>query len=139
MKNITVGVPAFKAQKHIADCLASIQIQTIKNDVAVIIANDNPGDDYSYLIERYPDLDITVLDCNKNVGPGLARQKALDACKTDWITFIDADDIFINPVALERLWCSITPTAIEVQGTFYQEVTGNPQIRMMPMNNVGHP
>ena len=31
MKFITVGIPAFKAEDHICDCLASIQIQSIKN------------------------------------------------------------------------------------------------------------
>ena len=31
MKFITVGIPAFKAEGHICDCLASIHIQSIKN------------------------------------------------------------------------------------------------------------
>ena len=53
-KLITVGIPAFKAQSHISDCLASIQTQSIKEEIAVIIANDNPGDDYSFLLKRYP-------------------------------------------------------------------------------------
>ena len=140
MKKLTVGIPAFKAKKHICDCLASIQMQTIKKDVSIIIANDFPGDDYNYVKTRYPYLDITILDCDKNTGPGLARQRALDACKTDWITFIDADDVFINPVSLERLVDNITPNAIEVQGPFYQEVNKNPNnIRMMPRNDVTHP
>ena len=43
-KLITVGIPAFKAEDHICDCLASIQVQTIRDDVAVIIAKDNPTD-----------------------------------------------------------------------------------------------
>ena len=53
MKHITVGIPAFKAHKEIRDCLSSIQIQTLKDDTVVIIANDNPGDDYSYLKEAF--------------------------------------------------------------------------------------
>lgn len=137
---ITVGIPAYKAQKHIADCLASIQMQTIRDEVSVIIVSDYPDDDYSFTKKQYPNLDITIIPCEENVGPGLARQKALDACKTNWITFIDADDVFINPIALERLKMSITNECIEVQGAFYQEVTGHPQgIRMMPRNDITHP
>ena len=139
---LTVGIPAYKAQGHIADCLSSIQIQSIRNDVSVIIASDYPEDDYEYLKDKYDDLDITVLPCEKNGGPGIARQRCLDACKTDWITFIDADDVFISPFALETLMKGIQPNVIEVQAPFMQEIEdhNNPNIpRMVPRNDVGHP
>ena len=71
-KWLTVGIPAYKAEKHICDCLASIQIQTIASEVSVIIAKDNPTDDYEFVKDRFPDLDITILDCEENGGPGLA-------------------------------------------------------------------
>lgn len=136
---ITVGIPAYKAQKHISDCLASIQMQTIKKDVEVIIASDNPEDDYEFAKNQYPDLDIKILPCKKNTGAGLARQRALDACKTEWITFIDADDVFFTPLALEQLVKGIQPNVIEVQGTFLQEIEDNPQVRVLPVTDIGHP
>ena len=142
MKKITVGIPAFKAEKHICDAFASIQIQTIKEEVKVIIAKDNPDDDYEFVKKRYPELDITILECEKNTGPGLARQRALDTTDTDWITFMDADDVLIGPFALESLLKGATanPYIIECQGTFYQEVNDkNTDIRMSPRNDVGHP
>ena len=115
---ITVGIPAYKAMRHICDCLASIQIQTIKNDVEVIISSDNPEDDYEFVKKQYPDLDITIIPCEENTGAGLARQRCIDACKTDWITFIDADDVFFTPLALEQLRDGIQPNVVMVQGTF---------------------
>jgi glycosyltransferase involved in cell wall biosynthesis len=139
-KLITVGIPAFKAEKHICDCLSSIQIQSIRDDVVVIIANDNPGDDYSFVKKRFPDLDITIVDCKENTGPGLARQRCADAAKSEWITWIDADDVFYDPMALENLRDGITPDAIEVQGIFCQEIDPNPMgVRMMPRTDEGHP
>lgn len=139
-KLITVGIPAFKAEKHICDCLSSIQIQSIRDDVAVIVANDNPGDNYDFIKSRFPDLDITILDCEKNTGPGLARQRCADAAKSDWITWIDADDVFYDPMALENLRDGITPDCIEVQGIFCQEIDPNPmKVRMMPRTDEGHP
>ena len=140
MKKLTVGIPAYKAQDHICDCLSSIQIQTVRNDVSVIIASDNPTDDYSFVKERYPDLDIEILSCEVNTGAGLARQRALAACKTEWITFIDADDVFYSPLSLEILLKGIAPNVVEVQAAFLQEVAENPQgIRLAPRNDVGHP
>ena len=139
-KLITVGIPAFKAEKHICDCLSSIQIQSIRDDIAVIIANDNPGDNYDFVKQRFPDLDITILDCKENTGPGLARQRCADAAKSDWITWIDADDVFYDPMALENLRDGITPDCIEVQGIFCQEIDPNPmKVRMMPRTDEGHP
>jgi len=155
-KIVTIGIPAYKAQKHIAECLSSINMQTVKENVCVIIASDFPDDDYEFAKTQYPDLDITILKCEKNTGPGLARQRALSACKTPWITFIDADDVFISPFAIESLINNITPTAVEVQGIFYQEIkeakyinvtqreemAKNNQMlppRMMPRNDIGHP
>ena len=136
---VTVGIPAFKAQDHIEDCLSSINIQTIRDNVEVIIASDNPEDNYDYLKEKFPKLYIKTVPCEKNTGPGLARQRALDNSTTGWITFIDADDVFMTPFALEQLGRAIQPDTIEVQGPFYQEIRDNPQVRTMPRNDIGHP
>lgn len=140
-KMLTVGIPAFKAEDHIRDCLSSIMIQTVRDNVTVIIGKDNPSDDYEFLKKNFPQLDIKILDCEKNTGPGLARQRCLDAATTDWITFIDADDVFMTPFALESLLMGIVkPEVIEVQAPFCQEVQGHPQgARMIPRNDVGHP
>ncbi|WP_444210084.1 glycosyltransferase family 2 protein [Dialister succinatiphilus] len=157
MKTITIAVPTYKAKSTLPTLLASVLTQSLVNDVSIIFANDWPEDNnsYDFLKSLYPTLDITILPCDKNTGPGLARQRALDACKTDWITFIDADDVFINPFALEFLYNNITPNCVEVQGAFYQEVAegnigaavktqlvqNNQPIppRMMPRNDIGHP
>lgn len=140
-KILTVGIPAYKAENHICDLLASIQIQSIRDNISVIISKDNPDDNYEFTKTRYPDLDITILECEKNTGPGLARQRTLAACKTPWITFADADDVFMHPISLERLVQNIAPNCVEVQGPFYQEVKdANPQdIRLIPRNDITHP
>ena len=139
-KIITVGIPAYKAEGHICDCLASIQIQSIRDEVAIVIAKDNPSDDYNFVKKCFPNLDITILNCDKNTGPGLARQRCLDACKTDWVTFIDADDVFANPMALEQLKFSITPDCVEVQGVFMQEAeVPNMPTQLIPHMEPEHP
>lgn len=140
-KKITIGIPAYKAENTICDCVASIQIQTLRDDIEIVIAKDNPEDDYDFVKERFPELTIRIVDCDKNTGPGLARQRALDNAKTDWITFIDADDVFMGPFAIESLFEGTKmQNAIEVMGTFYQEIQDHPQgIRMMPRNDDGHP
>ena len=157
MKKITIGVPTYHAHSTLPKLLSSLQTQTMSEDIAIILANDDPKDNGTYknIKKLFPDLDIEILNCEKNTGPGLARQRALDACKTEWITFMDADDILMSPFSLEELYNNITPTSIEVQGPFFQEVEeGNmgsaqrmqliqngqqPPPRIMPRNDVTHP
>lgn len=143
-KFITIGIPAYKAQDHISDLLSSIRIQTMVNNISVIIADDMPNDDggYDEIITIFPDLDITVLATDKNSGPGLARQRVLDACKTPWITFCDADDILINPLAIEYLTQEIKQNVVVVQGAFMREIAKgqHPQgVRLTQQNDIGHP
>ena len=157
MKKITVGVPTYHAHSTLPKLLSSLQTQTMSEDIAIILANDDPKDNGTYkdIKKLFPDLDIKILNCEKNTGPGLARQRALDVCQTEWITFMDADDILMSPFSLEELYNNITPTSIEIQGPFFQEVEeGNigsaqkmqliqngQQIppRIMPRNDITHP
>lgn len=120
---VAIGIPAYKAQSTIEVCLSSINIQTMRNDINVIISNDNPGDDYSYLSSRFPELHITYLDCKENGGPGVARNKAIETCKDDYITFIDADDIFYSPYAIENMYKAVNqPNIVQSQSIFVQPI-----------------
>lgn len=156
-KEVTVVIPAYHATTTIDDALSSIQIQSIKDKVAVVIANDDPNDVgiYDFTKKHFPNLDITIVECERNGGPGVARQRGFDVVKTEWVTFMDADDVFLSPFSLESLYNNTTPNCVEVQGPFFQEVAeanlsaaekqslmqagqGIPP-RMMPRNDIGHP
>lgn len=120
MKEITVVIPAFRAHKTIKKTLASIAVQTISDRVEVIISCDDVEDDYTSIITQFPELEITQVKCKKNGGPGLARQRGLEKANTHWVTFIDADDVFSTPFALETLRNNIIQNCVEVQGVFAQ-------------------
>ena len=139
-KDITVVIPAYKADKTIKKTLDSIDIQTISDKVEVIIACDNPGDDYTTIINQFPQLEIKQVKCEKNVGPGLARQHGLDKASTHWVTFIDADDMFASPFSLEQLVRGIEPNTVEVQGVFAQACPlPNQPTRFILHNEPQHP
>ena len=159
-KSIAIGVPCYHAHSTISNLLSSVQIQSKRDMCVVILANDDPKDNGTYdkFKKQYPDIDIVTVDCEANGGPGIARQRALDKAnelKCQWITFIDADDVFFNMFSIENLINNVTPNCIEVMGTFCQEVAqgdmdaaqkmqimqsgGQIPPRVMPRNDVGHP
>ena len=147
MKTVTIGIPCYKAQKTIDRLLASVLMQTYdKRAVQIILANDNPEDEhaYDYLHARFPDLNISVLACKENGGPGIARQRCLDACSTDYITFCDADDTLHDPLVIERLVSQFKDEfIIEVFAPFLQftdKFDPKTGLRVTaPQKNVNHP
>lgn len=139
--DLTIGIPAYKADNTIDRCLSSIITQTWVDKVEVIVANDDPDVDIKWLEESYDGLlKLKTLETEVNTGPGLARQRCLDACQTPWILFIDADDILASPLAVENLMTSISSDSIEVQGAFLQEIKHpSGKTLLAPRNDVSHP
>jgi glycosyltransferase involved in cell wall biosynthesis len=138
---ICIGIPAYKAQSTIEECLSSINIQSIRDEINVVISNDNPGDDYSYLKEHFPKLHLEFIDTDKNGGPGVARSKIIHNCKDNWIAFMDADDVLYSPFAIENLYKGTRQNGvIQSQAVFLQSVIQpNGETRLVPQNNPNHP
>ena len=104
-KKIDIIIPAYKAQESIEKTIASIAIQSMKDEVIVTIVNDCDNNDYSKVINRYSDLlDIREIRLEENGGPGVARQYGIDNTNCPYFTCIDADDTFAGAFAIEVLY-----------------------------------
>lgn len=134
---LSVIIPAYKAHHTLPTLLSSLRIQTFK-DFEVIISNDNPNDNYKDIIEQFKDLNIKEITTNKNTGPGLSRQRGLEAAEGDFITFIDADDLFTEFNAFENVMKAFaqSPNSAAIQFSFLQE---NDNYIYIPMNNPRRP
>lgn len=149
MSKIAIGIPAYKAHKTLPKLLSSVRIQSMKNDIKIYIANDDPtGEDYSNIIKEFYDLEIVELKTEQNGGPGIARNLALKAATEDYITFIDADDCLYSPYSIEVLYYGIINSEpntrnIMCQGVFVQEnsvhqIDGLHKM-LVPQQNPNHP
>lgn len=106
---IDIIIPAYKAQKTILRTLASIAEQTILSDLNVVIVNDCcPNGTYKKYVDMFkPYMSIREIRLKENGGPGVARQKGIEATTNEFFTCIDADDTFASTIALETLRTSI--------------------------------
>lgn len=107
---IDVIIPAYNAHNTITRTLSSILMQSIVKDVTVYIVDDASSDDnaseaYARIIEQFKGLglDIHYQRLDKNAGPGVARQKGIEAGDNQYFTCIDADDTFASAIALETM------------------------------------
>lgn len=122
---IDVIIPAYKAHNTIIRTLSSILMQTIKDDLEVTIVNDCcPEGSYSKFIKQFNDLGLKVKEVKLEIngGPGVARQKGIEATNNEFFTCIDADDTFASTLSLEILRTGLIENDIYkcASGTFIQ-------------------
>ena len=104
---IDVIIPAYNAHKTIHQTLYSISIQTIADKLNVYIVND-AGEDYKEYIDFFSNfIKIKEITLKKNGGPGVAREEGLKHSHAKYVTFIDSDDVFADPISLECLYDAI--------------------------------
>lgn len=139
MKEVSIIIPAYKAEKTIRKTVASISTQTVSDKVEVIVCSDNPSDDYSFLLACFPDLDIKILPTKINTGAGLARQRGLDVATGKWAMFVDVDDLLADPFAIEFLLFDIKEGTVGVQSYFVDVSKKGNKYYFVKEMNVQHP
>lgn len=101
MPKVSVIIPTYKATETIRKTLASISMQSIAEELEVIIVNDCDGLSYSQIIRDFSDLDIKYVIREKNGGCGASRNTGIEKATGCYIVFIDSDDQLEHPLALE--------------------------------------
>ena len=119
---IDVIIPAYNAHETIKRTLFSIAYQENIKDIKVYIVNDASKTDYSKEIKQFKNfMDITELTLKENGGPGIARQYGIDNSNSEYIIFIDSDDVFNNPYSITTLYNNINNSNYDVViSSFYE-------------------
>jgi succinoglycan biosynthesis protein ExoU len=94
--SVAVIIAAYNAaafiRRAIASALAQPEVQQ------VIVVDDASSDD---TLRQAHDADdgtgrLLVVKSDKNGGPSIARNQALERCHTEWVCVLDADDFFLS-------------------------------------------
>jgi teichuronic acid biosynthesis glycosyltransferase TuaG len=101
-ERVSIVTPAYKAERFIADTLASVVSQTYPHWEMLVVDVASP-DSTGIIVERVAARDrrIRVLRMTENGGPARARNAALAEATGRYIAFLDADDLWL-PCKLER-------------------------------------
>lgn len=98
-KKASVIIPVYNAEKYIGQTLQSVLNQTYKN-LEVIIVDDESPDNSIKVCQQFTDSRITIIH-QKNRGLAGARNTGIRHAQSEYIAFIDADDIWL-PEKLEK-------------------------------------
>lgn len=118
---ISICIPAFNAEKYIAETLYSILAQPY-SDIEVIVVNDGSTDNTYQVVRSINDKRITILSVT-NGGASKARNIAYQKTKGEFIMFMDSDDLISSEFLEKQLMSLINHTdciAISSWGRFYR-------------------
>lgn len=104
MPKISIVMPVYNGAKYLSKSLKSIENQTLK-DIELICVDDGSTDDSLSLLNDFKETyDFMVVISQENQGSGKARNTGIANAKGEYIAFLDADDIYIDDDALERMY-----------------------------------
>ncbi|MFT5728812.1 MAG: glycosyltransferase involved in cell wall biosynthesis [Desulforhopalus sp.] len=101
---VSVIMPVYNGSEYIEDAISSVLTQT-HHDIELVIIDDGSTDQTALVVEKIADIDNRVRYIKqKNKGPAAARNKGILESKGFFISFLDADDIWIKN-KLEKQLC----------------------------------
>lgn len=97
----SVIIPAYNAEKYIANCIDSVTQQDFPRDeYEIIIVDDCSPDDQNSVIEEYihnhPKNHIRLIKHAQNKRQGGARNTAMQVAQGEYVFFLDSDDFWIR-------------------------------------------
>lgn len=109
---VSIITPAYNSAKFIAETIQSVQNQTFQN-WEMIIVDDGSSDETESIVLAIlvKDSRIQFFKLPTNAGPAVARNIGIEKASGDFMTFIDADDIWF-PTFIENNIKTIQETTI---------------------------
>lgn len=98
---VSIITPMFNSEAFISETIYSILLQTFP-DWELILIDDNSSDNTCQLVQPFIDKNpkIKLVKNHTNFGAARSRNKGIEIAKGDYITFLDADDLW-KPEKLE--------------------------------------
>lgn len=104
MVKISIIMPIYNGAEFLKRSIESVSKQTLE-EIELICVDDGSEDNSLELLEEYAEkYSFIRILTQENQGSGKARNYGMDEAKGDYIAFLDADDIFVEEDALERMY-----------------------------------
>ncbi|MDR0408149.1 MAG: glycosyltransferase [Campylobacteraceae bacterium] len=93
---VSIITPSHNSSKFIAQTIESVLAQTYER-WEMLIVDDMSSDNSIDIIKKYLQTDkrIRLIKLQNNVGPALARNKAIEIANGKYIAFLDSDDTWL--------------------------------------------
>lgn len=122
---VSIITPTYNSAKYIAETIQSVQNQTFQ-DWEWIIIDDGSSDETEIIVNSLKEKDnrIQFYKLEKNSGPAIARNTGIEKAKGNYMTFLDADDIWF-PNFIENSIATINRTNVSFVFSSYRRSNEN--------------
>lgn len=97
---VSIVIPVYNVEKYLEECLNSILNQTY-TDYELILVDDGSWDRSGDICDSYAEMHDNIhVFHQSNQGQAAARNLGVEKAKSDWIMFVDSDDV-AHPQLLE--------------------------------------
>lgn len=104
MVKISVIMPVYNGEKYLEKTCLNLSKQTL-TDIELICVNDGSTDNSLNILEKLADkYDFIKIINQENQGSGVARNNGIENAIGEYIAFLDADDIYVDVDALEKMY-----------------------------------
>jgi glycosyltransferase involved in cell wall biosynthesis len=86
-------IATFNSSKYIEEAIYSLTSQINAED-KIIVVNDKSTDNTQTIIESLKNKQITLINLPNNIGAAGARNEGLKLAKSDYVVFLDSDDLW---------------------------------------------
>ena len=93
--SVSVIMPAYNAERYVGAAISSVINQAFR-DWELLVVDDCSTDTTAEIAQRFAaeDSRVTVLQNEKNMGVTASRNRAIAQAESEWIAFLDSDDLW---------------------------------------------
>lgn len=102
---VSIIVPVHNTEKYLSKCLDSLVNQTLQ-EIEIVLINDCSTDGSMKILEDYKNKygeKIILINLEKNLGPGGARNMGIERASGEYLGFVDSDD-HVEPDMFEEMY-----------------------------------
>lgn len=126
----SVIAPMYNVERFLAECIESIQAQTLK-DIEIILVDDGSPDHCGEIAERYACEDKRIRVVHRsNGGLGPARNSGLEVARGEYVGFVDSDD-WIEPEMCEKLYDAARKTKSQIVFSGMKTISHGKTVRVI--------
>lgn len=119
---ISVIIPVYNMEQYLKECLDSVFKQTLK-DISVICINDGSTDSsYEILLEYKKKYKNLVVINQSNHGVAYSRNVGLDLANSEFVCYMDPDDMYPSKKVLETLYKNAKAHKVSICGGSWSEM-----------------
>lgn len=124
---ISVIMPAYNADRYIAEAVDSVRMQTYKN-WELLVLDDGSADRSCQIVQALAKEDsrIRLIKNETNMGVAHTRNRGFDLCKGSYVALLDADDLW-HPTKLEKQLALLEQTEAHLAYSSYAIVDSQGQ------------